>query len=261
MRKYLAFTAAIVLILLLCGCTAAPEETTPSQPSAAPVTEAPTEEATEVPTEPATAVPTEAETEAATEEETKPTALPYLQKVSFADQSIFDGPGYDYFYVGTVKEAGTYTIVEEAWDPEDHLWGRLKSGAGWIDLTEVQQRLESPEPISANYADDLLLDSGNYHRYVGCTEEYAVCVAFRAQETLTDVRLYSMTFHETMELDEELFFLSRLEPGKPLVADLDFPGDMSTFAILFRDSAGIDRYFTVYISGRNGTLVLSEQVG
>ena len=248
----------ILTALLLCGCATRPAETLP--PTAAPETETTVQIPTEIPTEPATAAPTEVPTEATTEKATEPAVLPYLQKVTFADQLIFSGPGYDYSYVGTVREAGTYTIVEEAWDAEDNLWGRLKSGAGWIDLTEVRLRLEFPEPISVGYTEDSMPGS-DYHHYVGCAEEYAVSLVFRAHEELTDLRLYSMTFNETMELHEELFTLSRLGPEKPLVAELDFPGDMTTFAILFTDSAGNDRYFTVYLSGRNGLPILSEEAG
>ena len=246
------------LFLFGCGREKLPQTT---EPSSGPVPDSPTIPATQMPAE--TVMPTNppAITEAApTEAASRPVSpeLPYLQKVTHADQSIFDGPGYDYAFAGTVKEAGTYTIVEEAWDVEDNLWGRLKSGAGWIDLTQVRKRIESPDALSANYADDLLLGSGNYHHYVRSSEEYALRIAFRARETLTDVRLYSMAFHETLELEEELFFLSRLEPEKPLVADLDFPGDMSTYAILFTDSSSNQTCLCISISGRNGTLELWE---
>lgn len=241
MRKYRLLFVILMLALILWGCSAPAEETQPPQVATAPATEAPTENPTET--------PTEAPTVSAD--------LPYLQKVNYADQAIFSGPGYDYGYVSTVREAGTYTIVEEAWDEEGNLWGKLKSGSGWIDLTEVRLRLEFPEPISAGYTDELLLQNGDYHRYVGCDEEYAVSVTFQAHETLTNVRLYSMIFLETMELYEELLTLPTLDPGKPLVAELDFPGDMSTYAILFADSIGDEYCYTLYISGRNGTLVLT----
>lgn len=253
MRKLIA---VLILAALLCGC--AGQDNTMPTPA---VTEAATSLATQPSAETVVSTEPSAATEAAPSEPApEPTSpeLPYLQKVTYADQSIFDGPGYDYAFVGTVKEAGTYTIVEEAWDVEDNLWGRLKSGAGWIDLTEVRLRIEFPDPLSANYADDFLLESGNYHHYVGSTEEYAVRIAFRAQETLTDVRLYSMVFYETMELADELFRLPHLEPEKPLVADLDFPGDMSTYAILFTDSNGSQVCLCISISGRNGTLELWE---
>ena len=263
--RYKGLTAVCILLaMLLTGCgsrTEVPAATKPAAPTAPVVTEP-----VPVPTAPPAPAETVAQTHPA--EETAPPAeteepaaeLPYLQRIAYEGQSIFDGPGYDYAFVGTVEKAGTYTIVEEAWDVEDHLWGRLKSGAGWVDLTDIRSEERMSEPLRANYADDRLLGSGNFHRYVGCTDEYAVHVAFRANETLTDVQLYSMEIHETLELGEELFSLARLEPGKPLVADLDFPGDMSTYAIRFTDSGGTQRYLTVYISGRNGALEQSEYV-
>ena len=254
MRKRIAILAAMMSALLLWGCAAAPEETLP--PTEPPETQSAPAVSTEAPTEPATVPPMQAPTEAATEAETEPAALPYLQKVSFADQSIYDGPGYDYVFAGTVREAGTYTIVEEARDADDTLWGRLKSGAGWIDLTQVRQRLEAPEALSANYADDLLLDSGNFHHCVADPSDFAVQIAFRAHEPLTEVTLFAMKFTETMELAEELYFLSRLDPDRPLVANLGFPGDITSYAIRFTDSSGTVNCQCISISGRNGALEL-----
>ena len=40
------------------------------------------------------------------------------------------GPSADYDINGTIIDNGVYTIVEE----EDG-WGKLKSGAGWINLS------------------------------------------------------------------------------------------------------------------------------
>lgn len=251
-----------LLILLLTGCGADPAPPVQTDPTAAVTTPNVTEPAkTEPPVSVETVAATEPieETTAPAQTEAPKTELPYLQRIPYADQSIFDGPGYDYGFVGTVKESGTYTIVEEARDVEDNLWGKLKSGAGWVDLTDIRSEERKNEPLRANYADDQLLKSGNFHRYVGCTAEYALQIAFRANESLTEVRLYSMEFNETMELSEELFQLSRLEPEKPFVADLDFPGDFSTYAILFTDNAGQQRYFTITISLRNGAVELIEQ--
>ena len=109
---------------------------------------------------------------------------PYRQRVTRPDEMIFSGPGYDEFCVGTVRKAGVYTIVEEVDDGEGHLWGRLKSGAGWIDLTQLQHREDFPMPISANYADDRLMNSGNFEHYLAPDAEYRVKIAFRAAETL-----------------------------------------------------------------------------
>ena len=143
MKRFVRITIIFALALLLAGCRevpAAPAETTlPAQTTLPEETTVPVH--TTVPVEttlpPETAVPTEpVPTTAPTEPvATESGSLPYLQFIQRADQSIFDGPSYDYALVGTVQQRGTYTIVEETWDYEGNLWGRLKSGAGWVDLT------------------------------------------------------------------------------------------------------------------------------
>ena len=249
----------LVLLLMMSGCASetkvAENQLSVSLPQiAVPVVTEPVQEETTAPVQiPETEEPTEVPTEVPAQ-----TFVPYLQKVAFADQSIFDGPGYDYVFAGTVELAGTYTIVEERWDEEGNLWGKLKSGAGWIDLTDVRHREDFPMSISANFADDLLLQSGNFHHCVADTSSYAVQIAFRAHETLRDVTLYAMELTEDLERAEELFHLSTLEPDIPLVADLGFPGDMTTYSIGFTDESDAQRYFCVAISGRNGVLTVWE---
>lgn len=233
---------------------AATEETTPAE------TTAPAEE-----TEPeTTAEPEEttfsAPTEEPTEEPTEPEAsVPYLETVKRPDQPIFDGPGYDYGYVGTVEVAGVYTIMEERRDYEGNLWGRLKSGLGWIDLTDSRAAEAMQIPVSAGFADDRLLKSGNYHECVADTSEYAVKIAFRAYETLTDVTFSSLQFDgEEYVVAEGLCSLPELTPDQPLVVWVSFPGDMSCYGLAFKDSDGVFHRYTVSISGRNGTIVFVE---
>ena len=64
-------------------------------------------------------------------------AVPYILAIPSASQPIYAGPGYGYNYVQTVELAGYYTITEESWDDNGHLWGKLKSGVGWVDLTDI----------------------------------------------------------------------------------------------------------------------------
>lgn len=62
-----------------------------------------------------------------------PGNVPYRVRVSVDDLRIRTGPGTSYDPAGII-EPGLYTIVEEAGGPGASLWGRLKSGAGWIAL-------------------------------------------------------------------------------------------------------------------------------
>lgn len=258
----------IVALLALVGCkaessvpstapgdTTAPAETTIPVETISPVeTTVPVE--TTLPAETVTPT-TEASTEpAATESST----LPYLQRIDRADQSIFDGPGYDYALVGTVRERGTYTIVEEEWDYEGNLWGKLKSGAGWVNLTQIRSEDYAESLISANYADENLLLHGAYH-YCPCEEtEYFVTIAFRAYAKLRDVEIFVYEWRDDGFFPGGTFFtLSEWTPDMPLVAELSFPGDLSTYGIRFVDENGVTHIFDISISGRNGEVVLIEQ--
>lgn len=266
MRKLL-LAVLMISLLALAGCreepvpqSTAPDDTTVSVETTLPAeTTLPPE--TTVP--PQTSLPPETTVPATVPTEppaTQSTALPYLQQIGRADQSIFSGPGYDYAFVGTVQQRGTYTIVEEEWDREGNLWGRLKSGVGWVNLTQIRSDAYAEALISANYADENLLLHGSYH-YCPCEEtEYFISVAFRAYETLRDVALFTYSFTEAgLVPGDDFFTLAEWTPDMPLVAELSFPGDMTTYGIRFVDENGVAHIFSLYISGRNGELVLSEQ--
>lgn len=135
MKRIIALAMAAVLSMscTACACIPVREPTQPeTQPPAAqgtepvqslpetqPVVEAPTEPATETPTAPA---PTEPASK-----------VPYITQLP-ASFDIFNLPGYHYRYVQDVGLTGTYTIVEEQYDEFGNLWGKLKSGIGWVQL-------------------------------------------------------------------------------------------------------------------------------
>lgn len=185
--------------------------------------------------------------------------VPYLQFIERCDQSVYDGPGYDYVFVTTVKEQGTYTIVEEVEDSEGNLWGKLKSGIGWVDLTEIQAESSEKILLSANYADENLILDGDYH-YYSSDGEYAVTIAFRAYGKLHDVAIFSIELGaEGLLPGEDLYILEEMTEKMPLVAKLNFPGDMSMYGIRFTDEENNEYVYKVYISGRNGALILNKE--
>ena len=280
MRRLLAFLLVLMIVFSLAGCGKdsdkelpaeditvqdTQQETSDQDKENTPVTdetpvdtsedeqETKPEENEETQVEQETEQETEQEQEQETEQEA---ALPYTEKIVRADQSIFDGPSYDANYVGVVEEAGVYTIVEERTDDEGNLWGKLKSGRGWVDLTDIRT---FDWPVSANFVDEKLIESGNYHFFTDDTHDYVVDVAFRAYEVLSFVKVYPLELTDDgLVAGEAVLYLEELTPDKPLVVGLSFPGDMSQYAIEFTTEQGADTYFRVYISGRNGTLVLDE---
>lgn len=272
MRNLFFRILCLVLVLAMmtgltgCGGTEAPEESAaPTESTAAPTqatepvqTEAPTE-ATE-PAEEATEPPTEA-TEAPTEASEEIVGFqPYLETVYLADLPIFSGPSYDDVCVGIVEVAGVYTIVEEAWDYEGNLWGRLKSGAGWINLTDSRIAAQAKVPVSAAYASQRLLSSGNYEQCICDESEYAVKIAFRFYEEVTDVCFSYLQFDgEAYVVADTAGAFARLSPEKPMVMWLSLPGDMSCYGLYFTDSSGATHRYIISISGRNGLVVLTEE--
>lgn len=266
MKKMYAYLLTLLVLALLTGCKAGiprwaePEETsTPATTETTSPVETTTPTETTVPTEAPTLPSEEVPTTVPVETEIEDDGLPYLLKIDRADQSIYEGPGYDYIFVGTVQLRGTYTIVEEAWDYEGNLWGKLKSGVGWVDLTEIRSPEYASALISANYADDNLILHGDYHYCPGDASEYRIPIAIRAYGKLRDVELCAFDFvGERLVMGEAFFTLTEMTSDMPLVAELAFPGDMSMYGIRFVDEKGVTHTYSISISGRNGSLVLSE---
>ena len=183
---------------------------------------------------------------------------PYRQKVKRADEMIFSGPSYDEFCVGTVRKAGVYTIVEEVDDGEGHLWGRLKSGAGWIDLTHVRSEEIAAWPVSAAFAADCPPKNA-CHAFWMPEDEFVSWLVFRAYEPLTEVRVVTLELTDAgYAVGETLHALPVLTPDLPLLAGVVFYGDMTAYGLAFTDASGQPRLFEASISGRNGMLVLHE---
>lgn len=59
--------------------------------------------------------------------------VPYTVRITATDLNIRKGPGTNNAKVGVIKP-GVYTIVSEATGQGATLWGKLKSGAGWVSL-------------------------------------------------------------------------------------------------------------------------------
>ncbi len=179
--------------------------------------------------------------------------LESMKTIYHADQPIFEGPNYDSNYLGVMETAGNYAFPEFAMDDEGNLWGHLADGRGWVDLTYAEASKDYP--ATAGFAWQSLLGGDNYHQYIGVEHEHTNQVAITAHETLTDFTLYGMTIACSLQVDRELFSMDTLTPEKPLVATLMFPGDMSTYGIAF-NCGGTEYFYTISVSGRNGTLVL-----
>lgn len=173
-----------------------------------------------------------------------------------AEEAIYHGPGYEFGYARDVGERGIYTIVEECRDAHGHLWGRLKSGAGWVLL----MKNEAPAvPFMAAYADEAFLAQGVYHQYIMEQSEYLVKIALFPQEEMYHVSLVEMALGEAgYDPARALCTFHRLAPDIPLVAGVIFFGDMTAYGLSFMDEGGNMRSFAFSISGKDGSLIAEE---
>ncbi|MDO5346575.1 MAG: SH3 domain-containing protein [Lachnospiraceae bacterium] len=62
------------------------------------------------------------------------TANGYSVKVNASVLNIRKGAGTNYAVVETIKDRGTYEIIEEATGAGAKKWGKLADGRGWIAL-------------------------------------------------------------------------------------------------------------------------------
>ncbi len=254
--------AMLALCLLLCGCTAAPAQTTAPAQTAEPTAPAGT-------TAPSETVPPGvdndmsyqnqdlpiAEDPAETTEPAETTAPAfgeYTVRIEDPEQLIYCGAAFVFDAVALIGEAGVYTIVEEATDADGNLWGRLKSGAGWVCLTEP-----ALAPIYADYAEESF---NAYHAYWSDETDYITSIGFTPAERLTDVQFGLLDWFETesWQMSEVLYTMDELDPDHPFLAQVVFWGDMTTYGISFTDENGEVRHYAVSISGKDGSLVCTE---
>ncbi len=174
-----------------------------------------------------------------------------------AETGIYPAPGAEEGLSGYVGEDGVYTIVEEIRDAAGDTWGRLKSGAGWICLSALAA--QDDRPISVCPAEAVFSLPPEQCDFLLETSEYLMKIALRAREPLTDVRFFSLRYEEAgYAIDQEYFGASCLEKGAYLVAGVVFPGDMTAYGVSFLDAQGAARCYALYMSGRDGSLILEE---
>ena len=234
--------------LMLCACGSKPAGTTSPRETTAPAeTTAPTE--TAAPAE--TTLP--AETTVPVEDGSNCSYI--TVRIEDPLTQIYAGPEFKSGSVALLEEAGAYTIVEEAVDADGNIWGRLKSGAGWVCLTDPPLA-----PIHAEYAEETF---NAYHAYWSDEVDFITSIGFTPAETLTDVQFGVLDWFEREQytMSEVLYTMDELDPDRCFLAQVVFWGDMTTYGISFTDADGETRHYAISISGMDGSLLCTEYEG
>ena len=179
----------------------------------------------------------------------------YLLPLHAGDE-IYAGPGYDFAIVDGLTKDGTFTIVASAWDAAGNLWGKLKSGAGWVFLKGASAMVYLP--IYADFATEELIAKGPYEYILVDSSLNATEIAIYANETLTDVCFFEHVHDDNGCSEKPLAELETVTIEKPVVAAVAFYGDNTVYGIAFTDEAGMERCFDISISGMDGSLLLTE---
>jgi len=174
----------------------------------------------------------------------------------YAGDEIYAGPGCDFPVVDGLTEDGTFTIVAQAWDSADNLWGKLKSGAGWVFIKGMGAMAYSP--IYAEFAGEELIAKGPYEYVLVDESLEASEIAIYANETLKDVCFFEHVYGDNGCEENPLCNLPALTIEMPLVAAVGFYGESTIYGISFTDEAGMQHCYDISISGLDGSLIFSE---
>ena len=214
-----------ILSRLDAGVDAMLAETTEQPAATTAPTEAPTQ-ATLPPTEP-TEAPTEAPTEPFSEK------LPYLKEVP-AEACIFKGASLDAAFNRTMGSDGTFTIVEEVRDANGQIWGRLKSGAGWVNVTDPFCHGTKAPAVTVSYTGKIMKKSYTY-RAGEESGEYVTLLTFMPHQKVYNVKV--MQTHPALDSNKTIIQMAELAPGEAVVVGVMLM-DFNEFYISYQDDQG-----------------------
>ncbi len=143
--------------------------------------------------------------------------------------------------------------------------------------TQTEAPAESdPQPeeprecaVRADYLDDVKEQLGAYDDVSDVValdnqaKEWAVTLAFRAEEDVADFCLFALELRDMDESGRALFTAAEtyaapaLKADVPLAAPLYFPGDILSNGFSYAEADGTARYFALSISGKDGSLVVT----
>ena len=172
---------------------------------------------------------------------------PYVTKISRADFPIYKGPGYETGFASYVKKSSAYTIVEEKEDEFGILWGRLKSGAGWIDLERLEIEETRGPVISIMTLTDQVLNSGDYLYCPASSEEFPAQILLKANVSLAKIEFYPGYIGEESDVvaEDTVYTKKNCASGAFLLVDIYLPGDMSVYGIRATDVDGYTYHYRV----------------
>ncbi len=124
---------------------------------------------------------------------------------------------------------------------------------------------EDGEPVfRVEWADDVISEIPEYIEYTAKDSVPEARIVFIPYKIIKDFKILNIEFVEASE-DGEIVFTTQevykeesLTPDKSLLANLSFFGTIPNNGISYVDDSGTTHYFTVNISGKDGSLILDR---
>ncbi len=185
--------------------------------------------------------------------------VPYPIRVSRRDVPVLSEPTYDGLYVQTLAP-GSYEITQEVQDADGLLWGKVESGWVEIDFAVAAETAADALPVTVVYGEDHLLTGLKMQQAVIEQSDYATKLLVQTTRNVHEVTLCQLDFTPKGDyvLGEPLHTVPDLMADEALFFTVVFHGDMTTYGLSFTETDGTRRHLAIYISGRNGQLVVSE---
>ena len=143
--------------------------------------------------------------------------------------------------------------MDEVRDSEGNLWGKLKSGAGWVDLTDIEKVNASQLVLTAA---DLNYTPPEPYAYFGVPDAYTTAIIVHAYSDVREVILfYESALEFGFGTDMMFGYLPDMPADTPLVINIEFPGDMTTYILRCELNGQVYHYY-LYQNGRNGLVEL-----
>ena len=131
---------------------------------------------------------------------------------------------------------------------------RLKSGLGWVNLTELDGNSHAPQ-LTVQCIDRQQL-SGYYIYCVTDESQYAFTISMGISETVYNVQFYTLSWNYGYHVRDVYYTMDSWDSRDLFVAEIALPGDTSTYGIQFTASNGITYYYGITDSGLDGSLVV-----
>lgn len=118
--------------------------------------------------------------------------------------------------------------------------------------------------VCIDYADETLLaDSSGFDELIDDDSEYQVKAVLTTNIAVKEFRYVELGFAEgngetAFYVADELYSQDELSPERPLVIGMAFAGAIPDRGISFVDETGAIRYYSISMSGENGSLLLIE---